>query len=203
MNSGVLTLSPPRARVPVMVSGQGRSGTTAMARVLRAMGYAGYWDDDSRNAEELAVQQAWEWGDRESLSRVHEDRLQAPWVCKVPNASWWATHWPVMSGAWGGDWILMVRDPLMMSAHDGEPRFDRWRHRASGYAETVECSLKLSQTGRGVSVVCYEALLTKPLEVFDELGFEQRLGMALHWDRYLSARREIVPSDPRYYGTGH
>ena len=189
IENGILFLSALNPERPTMVSGPGRSGTTAMARALAAGGLAGQWESDSRNAELYAMQQAWERKDTAALKRLMES-LAAASVTKVPNAVIWAVDRRDMLAQWDGNWIVTLRDPLCMAAHDGAPATLRLAWRMSAYLQTVAAAQEVART-HGVALVSYEKLLSCPEAIL------RPLAAALHLDP-CAMIQEISATDGRY-----
>lgn len=189
--SGLLFLSPLKADRPTMVSGPGRSGTTAMARALAGGGLVRQWADDSRNAEVLAMQQAWEKKDASSLRRLMES-LPLRSVTKVPNACVWAVDRRELLNQWDGNWVVTVRDPLCMAAHDGQPAALRLAWRVAAYIQTIAAAQAISQT-HGMVLVSYEKLVMEPAAILNPLA--EALGL----DAF-AMLKEINASDGRYFG---
>lgn len=165
-------------QAPVMVSGQGRSGTTALVRALASAGLAPFWEPGSAGAEELEMLRAWERGESATIARlVTARRALGQWVSKVPNAAIWAANRSGLANAWGGNWAIITRDPLAMVAHDltreeaATPSAVGYRlhYRVAGYAQTVGAAQRLAD-GWGVVVVSFEKLLTDPATVLRDLS---------------------------------
>lgn len=200
-SSSVYWLSNWQPSLPVMVSGQGRSGTTALVRALGAAGLPHYWEPGSAGAEELAMLRSWEKGEGNAIARLVESRQQVgQWVSKVPNAAIWAANRIGLARAWGGNWAIITRDPAAMASHDFakgdlvDPATIGYRlhYRAAGYIQTIASAQRLAHS-TGVVLISYEKLLSQPSEVLAELAQKMPL-------RDISAgAAEVRPQDPRYY----
>lgn len=186
-NIGTLILRPLRPNTPVMISGEGRSGTTAMARALRAGGLDIIYPDDSANAEVDPYTDAWHHKQKDALTAWYQEASRnrsGTWGVKVPGANIIAT-WPGMSHLWPGDWIIMTRDPLSRLAYG-----DTLAVLISSYLATFGAANRLDLAGRGVVLVSYEKLLTASHEVLASLGLKIDI---------TAAAAEIIPGDPRYH----
>lgn len=171
--------------MPIMVSGEGRSGTTAMARALRAGGVRMIYPEDAAHAEDSGFTAAWHRKDKNALvAWITEHEGKDWWGAKVPGASTIAT-WPGMRDIWPGDWIIMTRDPLARMAY-GEPLPSL----VSGYLSTIGSATRLNLSKAGVALVSYEKLALAPKAVFTALGLPIDIE---------AAAAEIIPADPRYH----
>lgn len=188
-NNGILTLRPFRAGAPVLITGEARSGTTAMARAFTAGGFPVVFPDESANAEDPDFCRAWaevrpdlvrEW------IQAH-GRPDGRWAVKVPGGGTIAA-WPKMKGVWPGDFLFLMRDPLARIAYGTTLGAE-----ISHYMASFGAAGNLALAGHGVALVSYEKLIASPARVLGALA----LGLDA-----AAAAAAIIPEDPRYHHPG-
>lgn len=192
----LLSLSPFDPSRPLMVSGNGRSGTTAVARVCAALGLRHYWDPRSQNAED-ELTDAWLNRDLDMIRRTRLSR-SAGWIGKVPGAIHLAHEDRRFAAAADCNWLLTVRDPCAEAAHDQQQRPGEsvWlsMHRRVQMAAQITEAIKWLGPQTGVAIVSYERLL---------LSTGPTVQAIADWicrPYAPEAVQEIVPADPRYTG---
>lgn len=190
INTGVLRLSPFRAGMPLMVSGEANTGTTAMARALDAGGVPVTCDPGSEHMELGSLLAAWDTGKPDVIRRAHKELLPMHsaerWGVKVPSACVRAV-WEVGQAAlWPGDWIIMLRCPLALMHTTGPLPLC-----VSRYMSVVGAAQQLAQRGAGVVLVSYEKLTAAPERTLRTA----ELGRGFN---YRKAAAEIMVGDPRY-----
>lgn len=202
---GMLPFAPYVPSLPLMVSGNGRSGTTAVLRVCASLGLLTYHDPASTNCEEQTIQDGWLQRDPIALAGIREQR-GAGWVAKFPVALAILNNQPRLLGASDCNWLCCFRDPVSQVFYDlsggrGLPRLQRLQYRL---ALDRECTLGLSsaiESGRGAAAVSFEALCDprKGAGVVSAIH-EWIFGTTPTRAVLESALGEVRPGDLRYHG---
>ena len=187
-NSSVLILRPLDPQLPVMVSGAGRSGTTALARAISGGGYRNYADAASPSAEEYQMIHSWAKADLKQVNDLVQSR-SGRWLSKVPNACVWAAYRPGWRLAWTGNWVITTRDPLASAWRDPGELNHALGNRMSIYISVIESARALAQFGYGVALVCMEKVLLCPDLVLSDLKLELDVD---------AGSREVIVEDERY-----
>jgi hypothetical protein len=201
---GLVILRPYDASKPLMVSGGGRSGTTALARACAALGLRHDWTDDSLNAEEVEIRDAWLAKSPEAVAKIRQQRGTG-WVGKFPIAAHVARLFPALMEAADCNWICSLRDPINEVFYDRltDPKksvVEQLNYRLRQSESIIAGSNAAASTGVGSALVSYEAIC-------DDRKREAILLRVYQWihggdspDSQIleAAMSEVIPGDPRY-----
>ena len=212
MNPGLHILTPnqPSDRLPLLISGAGRSGTTCLCRccshVLRS-----YHPPRTTNAED-AMSAHWTTAlDYPAAVALREDRTAdagPAWLTKVPQAVIRAGYIdPWTDEAANYSWAIIVRDIAACAsaeqaagaeAHLNLTPADNLTRRLNQARAVLDAALALADRDIPVALVSSEKLLTAPVAVLSALW----TWLNLTWSApaLAGALAEIHPhDDPRYY----
>lgn len=202
---GAVILRPYDPSKPLMVSGSGRSGTTALARVCAALGLRYYWDVRSLNAEEDSIREAWQCYDLDAVRTIRAYR-GAGWVGKFPLAVHWARVTPGLMEAADCNWIASLRDPVCEVYYDRQT--PSTRHPVTQIEDRLTASTNIVRgchaaacTGVGAAMVSYEALCDprKQGSIIARLA-RWIAGSTPDAAKISAAIDEVRPADSRYRG---
>ena len=200
LNPGAMPLSARRPLKPILVTGSGRSGTTAVARILAAGGMSHFWDPDSLNAETLEDILAWEGrGNPEAIAEIRQRRGEGPWLYKKPLVLHKMRGNSALVPLVDSDLVVVCRDPVAEARYDGADRERAILSRARLAAQQIEFAIQLA--GRwGVMFLSYD-LMKDPdnLPVMVKALFKWA-GLSTRSDNVERGVGQFVPGDPRYHG---
>jgi hypothetical protein len=201
---GAVLLRPYDPAKPLMVSGTGRSGTTALARVCAALGLRHSWDARSLNAEEDVIRDAWQTSDLAAVRAIRQERGPG-WVGKFPLAVHWARVTPGLMEAADCNWIVSLRDPIAEVHRDRETQPDR--HVVTQIEDRLLRSTYIVRgchaaacTGVGAAMVSYEALCDPRKQSAIIARLARWIAGTPDAAKIAAALDEVRPGDARYRG---
>jgi len=196
-NTGFLPVTPFNTSAPLLVSGQGRSGTTGLMRALaHTTGYSTHFPGRDRGNAEDGLTRAFREPTDARIRKIRANRGNH-WISKVPNAHLKATRNPQILDAWAGNWLIISRDPLARSIREslenkGDPLLI-YKANTKMIANTGKIIDALVAGGYGVALVSYEKLLVNKGETIAAIWAWMKAAGNL-----VGAIQEINPSDSRY-----
>lgn len=170
LNTGIIQVSEFKTGWPTVVCGDGRGGTTSIVQALGATGIAAEgWETPGGESRE--GQLAWT-SEPKALEfyRINTaKRLGDPeFVHKFPTAERIASQDGKKNSAWGGNYIIVTRDPIAGAVREASVNevdvIDRAIVRSLYIAASMSAAITLGRSS-GVIVVSYEKLLTATTDV--------------------------------------
>ena len=200
-----LNLSPYRDGLPLMISGSGQGGTTAVMRSLASgmRGMQTFFLPESRNAEDdlmLAMRKIPHEDKIFDFTKVFNERMKeygSKWITKIPQSVKCADS---LGDGVAFNWLIITRDPLAStlsfianSDHikDAENQF---MHRRNSLRNIQVAGFALAKD-TGVLFVDYESLMLRTEGVLTEIS--KWMGAEIDLEK---AMEQIIPRDPRYKG---
>jgi hypothetical protein len=181
-----------------MISGAGRSGTTALMRCMAAAGM-------KCDAKELLNANA-EGNLTEAFASDNASYIAARaavfghnHVAKVPMACVKAAINPGLMDAWSGNWLIVMRDPVATASREisvrsiarGAPHY-MLAVRGAESQQIINSAIQLSRF-TGVAMVSYEKLLSGAATVMQDIASWLSIEIDIN-----AAVSEVVANDPRY-----
>ncbi len=201
-NNGLISLNKFQRARPVCVSGAGRSGTTALARVVDAMGVPSFFGD-AGNAEEEGISPLCHGMHEEGLRDEFAEKTagrRGVWLLKVPGLSVHAANHAAVRRALNCNWLIVLRDPVaisdrLLSLHgdDERPADFTIVNTALENNYVIASAIELARH-HGVMLVSYEKLLVKPDPIIEEIAYQ--LGLR-EYDME-AVKSVLIPEEPRY-----
>lgn len=210
-NTGVYPFSgvPQPRGTPFMISGLGRSGTTALARCCSAV-LRPWWPADSPNAEDTMTTHWHVQPDPATaleLWHLRTGQAGPAWLTKVPGAVSRAVRDPQFHSLGARFcWAVIVRDPVagaFAEVYHGRRPFApaEVARRAGSCLATVRDAIVLADRHIPVCLVSCEKLFVSPRAVLSNLW--TWLGIPWNSADMTQALAQIRPGDdPRYYHHG-
>lgn len=206
-----LVYSPWKKSYPLMISGGGQNGTTAVMRMLSSAlnDYRSFFHSGSRNAEDelmlalMGLNHESYSNETFDFQKVYSDRMNQfshRWITKIPSATLRLKKMPEMAKF---NWIVVTRDPLAstLSWAEQSNQHDQieyqFQKRAKEMTKVQEIARELAKE-TGVMVVSYDSLLTRPADTLTQIG--KWLDVDLNSKDLKSGVSEIIPCDSRYWG---
>lgn len=188
-------LSAYRPNRPLLISGAGRSGTTAVMRaVARMLDWTTYFDQTaSRNAEDELTPNLGDIGRLFEIVKARRASCGARWVSKVPQLVLFAAESPGHSIM--ADWfnlIVVTRDPVTVAFREPALNVLTAAHQAE---RVIRAALQLAPL-TGVVVVPYERLLTDAQPTIRAIA--DWIGEPVEPLAVARGAAEVEPHDRRY-----